>query len=80
MAYSDYTAALTAFQATPSETAKRLVLTERAKLPDQMVIDGVQTTLPNIATLQAMLEDQLDGATSAGDPKRFIRTRTGHRG
>lgn len=73
MAFSDYTAALTAFASSPSESTKLTVLTERAKLPDQVQGDGGLITLPNLSTLTATLDGAIAGA-QRGNRRRLIRT------
>lgn len=73
---ADYHTALDAFMASPSETTKRSVLGERAKLPDGASGDGVSVSLPNISTLDTMLSGLIAGAakSSATSRRRLINT------
>lgn len=71
-----YHSALDTFKASPSETTKVGVLTERAKLPDVASGDGGSVGLPNIQTLTTMLDGLIAAASARGDQKRVIQART----
>ncbi len=76
MAYSDYTTALAAFHASPSDTTKRAVMTARAALP-VVSADGAAVSLPTLSELEATLEGAL-AASRRSDRRRFIRTQVSH--
>jgi hypothetical protein len=76
---AEFTTALTAFHASPSETTKRAVMVARAALPDAVSGEGGTVNLPNIATLEASLAAALQGAAkTSATGKRFIRTGVSH--